>query len=264
MRVKFLKRPGYDLDQIALRHAFNLKFSPARDKHGYPARSYIVWPLEWPAMGWLQENQLLATRLPSFPESSPPPLSSMSRRPSGIQFTGYPPCATGPVGFNGIAGSSGYHGRRDCSVPDISRANAAEPWIARDESMGGIDPIVDIDPRKELRDEIATARRNRIAAYATSGTAVMFLAGAMVAWVEYDKWGRRVEADRAPHDTLLPPDQVGTDERHDHNWAAAGFGLGTAAMLSGLASAYFWSHSKLDVSLRTSGESSALMLGGRF
>jgi hypothetical protein len=52
-RLKLLKRPGFDLDQIAIDEAFKLQFEPARDAAGRPVRTYIIWDMEWPSWGWL-------------------------------------------------------------------------------------------------------------------------------------------------------------------------------------------------------------------
>ena len=62
-RVKFLKRPGHDLDKIAVEHAFGLRFDPARDKHGYPKLTWGFWvgmpawlpalfTVAWPLYHW--------------------------------------------------------------------------------------------------------------------------------------------------------------------------------------------------------------------
>jgi hypothetical protein len=58
-RAKFLKRPGYDLDDIAIKHVFGLRFEPARNARGVPARSYVAWPIEWPSISWLMVRDLL-------------------------------------------------------------------------------------------------------------------------------------------------------------------------------------------------------------
>ncbi|MBX3154752.1 MAG: carboxypeptidase regulatory-like domain-containing protein [Deltaproteobacteria bacterium] len=55
-RLKMLKRPGFDLDQIAIDEAFKLVFEPARDAAGKPMRTYLLWDMEWPSAGWLAGN----------------------------------------------------------------------------------------------------------------------------------------------------------------------------------------------------------------
>ncbi len=52
-RVKLLDRPGYDLDAIAVRAAFELTFEPGRDRANRPVRAQVVWSLDWPPYWWL-------------------------------------------------------------------------------------------------------------------------------------------------------------------------------------------------------------------
>jgi hypothetical protein len=51
-RVKLLNPPGYDLDAIAVREAFKLKFEPARNRVDQPLPSLMVWKFEWPPTWW--------------------------------------------------------------------------------------------------------------------------------------------------------------------------------------------------------------------
>jgi hypothetical protein len=56
-RVKLLNPPGYDLDAIAIRDAFKLKFEPARNRVDKPMSSMVVWKFEWPTAGSLPPNK---------------------------------------------------------------------------------------------------------------------------------------------------------------------------------------------------------------
>lgn len=62
-RVKLLKHPGADLDQIAIDTALGLSFAPAQDDRGNAIGSQIVWPIEWPSYWWLVARTGLATGL---------------------------------------------------------------------------------------------------------------------------------------------------------------------------------------------------------
>jgi hypothetical protein len=107
-RFKFIKRPGYDLEDIAAREAFGLEFEPARDGAGRPISTLIVWGMEWPSYGWLVALSGVATRLP---ESGTRPV----------------PCrGSGPLWLDSI-----YPVYRDCSPPDLSAPFDREPWIRR-------------------------------------------------------------------------------------------------------------------------------------
>lgn len=121
-RLKFLKSPGYDLEAIAQSEASKLRFEPGRDRKGNPVRTWIVWEIEWPSVGWLVA--FVGTR------SSMPPYIGYNK------WTGEPrrldenvPCAgSGPLVLDS------YHPvYKDCSRPDLSKANSV-PWIGLDRS----------------------------------------------------------------------------------------------------------------------------------
>jgi hypothetical protein len=101
-RVKFLRRPGYDLEPIAIRTALALAFEPARGARGEPIRSYTVWPIEWPSYGWLHMKTGLA---------------------SGIPDTSHVPCrGSGPLHVGSM-----HPVYKDCSQPDLAKIDR-EPW----------------------------------------------------------------------------------------------------------------------------------------
>lgn len=103
-RLKFLNRPGYDLDEIAIREAFKTRFEPARDAAGRPTASYMLYALEWPSYWWM--IKLVGT------------VSNRMRDP------GYVPCrGSGPLNLD-----MEVPVYRDCSLPDLSRVRAV-PWI---------------------------------------------------------------------------------------------------------------------------------------
>jgi hypothetical protein len=55
-RVKLLDRPGYDLDDIAVRAAFALELEPARDRTNRPVRTEMLWVIDWPAFWWIVDQ----------------------------------------------------------------------------------------------------------------------------------------------------------------------------------------------------------------
>jgi hypothetical protein len=114
-RFKFLKRPGHDLEAIATREAFKLRFQPARDASGRPVATWMLWLIEWPSHGWLIARLGLATRMP--PVVGFPPRS----------MAAHVPCAgSGPLNLDSI-----HPVYRDCSRPDLSRPFESERWIGR-------------------------------------------------------------------------------------------------------------------------------------
>jgi hypothetical protein len=111
-RFKFLKRPGYDLEKIATREAFKLRFEPGRDGKGRAVKTWVVWSIEWPAYWWLIKMHGVASRMP--------PLVGFPPRSMAASV----PCrGSGPLNLGSV-----HPTYRDCSVPDLAKF-AGEPWV---------------------------------------------------------------------------------------------------------------------------------------
>lgn len=106
-RVQFIKKPGYDLEKIALDRVFKSKFEPARDGMGRAEASHLVFPIEWPSYWWLVAYEGVTTRIP--------------------QTVGNIPCKGSGQPLNLDRAHAVY---RDCSMPDLSKPST-EPWISR-------------------------------------------------------------------------------------------------------------------------------------
>ena len=118
-RYKFLRRPGYDLERIAVDEIRKLRFEPGRDRSGKPVRTWMVWAVEWPSAWWLGQE---ASHLPG------------TRAGMAARTVGFPPRpGDASVPCHGSAWMMGSvfatTVTKDCSRPDLSKA-AAEPWIA--------------------------------------------------------------------------------------------------------------------------------------
>ncbi len=98
-RMKLLQAPGHGLDDIAIRHAGNLRFEPALGVSGRPVPAMVVWTYEWPSYSWMLERKVA-------PKVLPEEVSSV-------------PCA----------GTATPQSRlRECSKADITKAHLL-PWI---------------------------------------------------------------------------------------------------------------------------------------
>ena len=106
-RLKVLKHPGYDLEQIAIERAFNTKFEPARSGDGKAQSSMLVFPIEWPSYWWIVAHEGVVTRIP-------------------VSAGGIPCKGSG----NGLNLDRAHPVYRDCSAPDLSKI-PTEPWIDR-------------------------------------------------------------------------------------------------------------------------------------
>ncbi len=106
-RLKLLKKPGYDLDRIAIDRGFSMRFDPAEDVHGKPLRSQLITPIEWPSHEWLLTFEGMTTRIP--------------------ETIAQVPCAgSGPLHLG-----SWRPGYRDCAPPPPIEKLDKSPWITR-------------------------------------------------------------------------------------------------------------------------------------
>lgn len=100
-RLKVLHAPGYELDEVAVRDAFALRFEPALDRAGRPVPVLVLWSYEWPSYWWMVEHR-------------------------------HPPRAV-PAEVNAVPcrGTQGAASRqRDCTQAEMSQAHTL-PWIGR-------------------------------------------------------------------------------------------------------------------------------------
>ena len=100
--LKWMKRPGHDLDAIAVREAFDVRFEPARNAAKKAVASQILWMFEWPSHSWLIDHRNYdLTRMPSD----------------------YTKVACQKAGEH-------RHDRRDCTQADLA-SSLAEAWLAK-------------------------------------------------------------------------------------------------------------------------------------
>jgi hypothetical protein len=104
-RVKLLKQPGYGLDQIALDHAFKMRFDPALDANGRAMATELLWSMEWPSYWWLVNMDEPPNRVPDYAQN--------------MECAG-----SGPLAFGRI-----HKVYRDCSMADLTRLDQV-PWVA--------------------------------------------------------------------------------------------------------------------------------------
>lgn len=112
-RIKWLKRPGYDLEKIAIGEVKKLTWNPARDTSGKPIRTWLIWSIEWPSAWWL--DKFVGTR------TGMPPIVGFPPR----RMDDYIPCkGSGPWHMGSL-----HKTYKDCSQPNLEVA-AKEPWFA--------------------------------------------------------------------------------------------------------------------------------------
>ncbi len=154
-RTKFINRPGYDLEEIAVAEVFKLKFNPSLDEDGRPINTLVIWSIEWPSYWWLVDFLGVASRMPpsvnpsnatsktpyvpkqSFhtdPKQRAHP-DSLLRQQSGesglvntkasVTIDKAVPCrGSGPLELDSL-----HPVYRDCSQPNLDKDFDSEPWI---------------------------------------------------------------------------------------------------------------------------------------
>ena len=124
-RVKWLKRPGHDLDQIAVEPALATKFEPARDEHESATRSKLVHLIEWPSYWWLTTAEGVTTHR-SYARNA----SVDSPINSDTGFAPRDPAASVPCYGSGPLNLDQAHAvYRDCTPPPNPRKFEKDPWI---------------------------------------------------------------------------------------------------------------------------------------
>jgi hypothetical protein len=141
---------------------------------------------------------------------------------------------------------------RDCAKPNLSRSDAAEPWIVPGGSIDRFDKA-EIDARVRL------LHRSRTPAFVAIGVTGALLAGVAVSYLEYAKYDRRTTGMGAVDDLSHV-----NDYNQMKRWQAI-TSLGVVGTLaSGAVSAYLWSRDDARLMVNTDGAGAAVGYAGRF
>jgi Carboxypeptidase regulatory-like domain/Gram-negative bacterial TonB protein C-terminal len=238
VRVKLLKRPGFDLDEIAVKEAMKLRFEPALDEHRKPMRTQMLWSMEWPSHGWLVEHNGTATRLPVEAYTINPLMRGFGGEgqptapPTGASALSRVPCAgSGPLNLDLV-----YPVYRDCSRPKLDRA-AELPWL------DGTGPVPPDPPATQIsvhRRGILVRTPNRIAQVSVTAGAVALAAGFLVSYGKLDKYqSQRADLESRPRSefSLVEYDRAGARaERWRQLAIVSGFGAAAGAAVA----AFVW------------------------
>ncbi|MBX3155415.1 MAG: carboxypeptidase regulatory-like domain-containing protein [Deltaproteobacteria bacterium] len=267
-RIKLLKRPGFDLDQIAIDEAFKLTFDPALDKQGKPMRTYIVWNMEWPSWGWLVQGGGTASGRPVDYDG----MYRLNRQTSGVGRNGPAGAGVGPNGSGGegpgnlaargsalananwaqplpmaptptlsrvpCAGSGPLNldlrnrAYRDCSTPDMSTV-AALPWITRANAKTA---LAELDSNKPQL--VARPRGSRVPELIAGSVTAVFGVGLVVSFVQYDRYSDKVGVGfTSSHAGMQDGNYAGKMDK----WRTAMFASAGAFVVSGAVTAFLWS-----------------------
>lgn len=185
-RVKLVKRPGFGLDDIAVKEALKLTFEPALDADRKPVRSTIYWAMEWPSYEWLMAHQGTATRMPTESYAIDPFAGFGALAPLFEEKSlSHVPCAgTAPLNLD-----DPHPTYRDCSRPNTEKAHYL-PWLDGKGPIPPDPPEVAIAPEAPLH----RSRASYIPEIAGTVVSVGLATGTIISFVKFQKY-----QDRAAH-----------------------------------------------------------------
>jgi hypothetical protein len=256
-RLKLLKAPGFDLDEICIEQALALTFDPALDQAGRPMKTYMLWTMEWPAWGWLIQGNGVAVRRPADRND----VHSLStnrdvtgfdkvnvdgvvvnnkvgglwarHNVTGTVFEGSldrVPCAgSGPLNLD--LRNRAY---RDCSQPDLRVAEAL-PWITKDSAATAIAELK--NPRLQLLDEPHDPGSPWPGYISASVAGVLGLA-TIGAYMRYSRIQDEVK-ETAFH-WIVDPVAYNEATKRQKRWQNVTIGLTAASILTGGAALLLW------------------------
>jgi carboxypeptidase family protein len=287
LRVKLVKRPGFDLDEIAVKEAMKLTFEPALDENGKPMRTSIFWAIEWPAHGWLVEHFGSATRMPAesssmeiYPDaaelsigqirnggrlSSSHATSRTAAKPKTLSDVR---CAgTGPVNLDSID-INNVSVLRDCSTPN-TRKLPYLPWLDGTQPIPPDPPEIAPAPEPPLH----LSRVSYIPQITSTAATAALLAGWIYSYVEKTKYEDRVvkfhsasEQGNTPFTDPKVIVQYDSDLNHWHRWQKISTIAGMAVVGSAGITALLWfrHQRKADFSVQPENSGASVTFGGRF
>jgi len=219
-----------------------------------------MWSLEWPSMSWLAPRNRTGRRLDGMTRivQLDPGITLKTR--TGIRVEQLPPCqGQAPMNLD-----NDHPILRDCSTPDLAKADPNEPWIVRDPSLPipEAPPAPVIDPAKLHADQQAVAAHNHRMAYITAGSSAVLAAAAIVAYSRLGGLSARVDADQADH-VSFDPVKLDRDQSRLTRWELGSFALTVGAVVSACASWHYHSHSTV-VSIQAAADGATLSYGGAF
>jgi len=263
-RLKLLKAPGFDLDEIAIEEGFKLRFEPARDAAGNAIRTHIVWSMEWPSWNWIIQEGGTIGRNPTehedvnqVPHNYRGDLTGANwARPTVLTFPrtlDRVPCAgSGPLNLD--ARNRAY---RDCSGPGIENADAL-PWITRETASTYV---------AELKHKYVPMEMHRgsiVPPLIASGVTVALFTGLIVSYTRFQKYSRR------DVDIIFTPEQhaeVDANNERVKKWHDRSIGFAIGLVVSGGVTAFFWSRRESNTSFSvqpTADGGGSVSYGGSF
>jgi Carboxypeptidase regulatory-like domain len=254
-RLKLLKAPGFDLNQICIDEAFKLGFDPALDDAGQPMKTYMLWTMEWPAWGWLIQGNGTAVRRPAdhydVVRSQRNELNSGAASGGRIGGTwATPPVGTGQV-FEGAldrvpcAGSGPLNldlrnrAYRDCSAPDLSIAPAL-PWITRETVATAVAELK--NPNLILIQDKDYKPGSPWPGYIAAGVSAALAIATVYGFYQWNDW--QAQAEDQAFQATVDPDEYARITGNRDKWGKRALGLTAVTILTGGAALILWNRNQ--------------------
>ncbi len=268
-RVKLVKRPGFDLDNIAVQEAMKLKFEPALDENNKPMRASIFWAMEWPSYAWLMIHQGSTKRMPTESYAIDPFRGGFRGQLetagdySGVntQFTGNAglsnvPCAgSGPLNLD-----LKYTAYRDCSRPNITKVPHL-PWL------DGTQPVPP-EPPEYVTEEppLHLTRASYIPQIASTALTVGLWTATVISCVRFDRYATRMAKYSLLSSAPVSRDQIISDAKGRDRYARWSLiTLSAAAASTGLSLSLWLRHQRhSDFSVQPESGGASVSMSGDF
>ena len=273
IRLKLLKRPGFNLEKICIEEAFKLRFDPARDPTGKPIKTYMLYTMEWPSWGWLVQGNGTAMGRPKdsdelhvhshnithgVTEELPilGPVQSIPGKNNAADSEGLvqKPMRSGGERASPLASATAFpqalarvpcwgsgplnldldnRAYRDCSQPNLTRSEWL-PWITRDTAATAIEEMA--APDLIVVEE--GPEKSNTPGYIAAGTTGVLAGAAVLSFVMYNRYHSRV----AKHGviSILEDDQIANDRNARDRWKTIGIGAVISTVLAGGATLFLW------------------------
>jgi hypothetical protein len=217
-------------------------------------RTYMLWTMEWPSMGWIVQGNGTAVRRPADSEmhihaqnirtgvtgtSDRAPIGGNWSRPLA-SATAFPhaldrvPCAgSGPLNLD--LRNRAY---RDCSQPDMAVADAL-PWITRETAETAIAELE--RPDLELREDTGPPPSKVPQIISTAVTGGLMI-GLLASYLKFEKYSEAVQ-DHAWQLTV-DPDAYKEHTRARDKWAKISLVMTGAVVLSSGVTLFMWNRNQ--------------------
>lgn len=259
LRVKLVKRPGFDLDDIAVKEAMKLRFEPALDENNKPMRTTIYWAMEWPSHGWLTTHRGTATRMPIESYALDPFAGNFGdlTLTMGENTLAYVPCAgSAPLNLDQL-----HPVYRDCSRPNVTKVPHL-PWL------DGTVPVPPDAPAIALKAEapVHLSRASYIPQIASSTVTLGLWVATVVTFVKFDKYATRMTRYSMMGPGTVDRDVIIHDARARDRYARWSLiSLAAAAASTGLSISLWLRHQRRsDFSVQPEDGGASVSLSGNF